>query len=156
MVSRTNFELNCIVGLPGSRWRGEAFAVEPFQLPAGYLARLAGPSEAISSNGSKPRHPMYYAQVWSKELADTPGLTITQVAEREGFARKRLNSILRLLRFPSDVQSTLSSLSDPDEIDFYRERRLRHLIYLGEKEQRAGFAKLRQRWAAQSQRSKSK
>lgn len=107
MVSRTNFELNCIVGLPGSRWRGEAFSVEPFQLPTGYLARLAGPSEAICSNGSKPRHPMYYAQRWSKELADTPGLTISQVAEREGFARKRLNSILRLLRFPSDVQNTL-------------------------------------------------
>tara|TARA_R100000027_G_scaffold26373_1_gene19121 strand:- start:5610 stop:6035 length:426 start_codon:yes stop_codon:yes gene_type:complete len=139
-----------VIGLPGSRWRGEAFAVEPFQLPAGYVAQLEGRKQGVCSGDSKPRHPMHYAQRWSKELEDTPGLTVAQVAEREGLSRKQVRSVLRLRRFPADIQKALANLSDPGEIDFYRERRLRHLTHLNASEQLAGFAKLQQRWEAQN------
>lgn len=152
VVSRTNFELNCVVGLPGSRWRGEAFAVEPFQLPAGYLERIAGPEDNCQPKGSACQHPIHLAQGWAQELAVTPGFTITQIAEREGVSRTHIRGVLRLARLASDVQNTLTSLTDPDEITFYSERRLRRLVYLSAKEQREGFAQLRQRWEAQCRR----
>ncbi len=150
VVSRTNFELNCVVGLPGARWLGEAFAVEPFQLPAGYLDKIMGPDTDCQPKGATYQHPIHLAQGWTQELANTPGFTITQIAEREGFSRTHIRGILRLVRLPTGVQKALSSLTNPTEIAFYSERRLRGLVYLSAKEQRAGFAKLQQRWEAQS------
>ena len=152
MVSRTNFELNCVVGLPNSRWRGEAFAIEPFQLPVGYIDKLEGINDDMPSNHSECKHPIHYALEWSEQLANTPGLTKTLISEREGVTRPALNHIIRLRRLPADVQKTLIGLSDPEEIAFHSERRLRKLVYLTAKEQRAGFAKLRQRWEAQAGR----
>jgi len=152
VLSRTNFELNCVVGLPGSRWRGEAFAVEPFQLPLGYLEKIAGSKDNCQPKDTACQHPIHLAQGWAQELANTPGFTITQIAEREGVSRSHVRGVLRLSRLPSDVQQELSSLSDSEEISFYSERRLRRLVYLSAKEQREGFAKLRQRWEAQSRK----
>lgn len=122
-------------------------------LPTGYLDKIMGPEKESTPKGAADQHPIHLAQAWAQEQANTPGFTITQIAEREGVSRTHIRGILRLARLPSDVQKALANLKSPAEIAFYSERRLRCLVYLSAKEQRAGFSKLRKRWEAQGTRN---
>jgi hypothetical protein len=57
-------------------------------------------------------------------------LTRAQVAAKHGVSRARVTQLMSLLALLSDVQCYIAALSDPKEIRFFSERRLRRLLWL--------------------------
>ena len=78
----------------------------------------------------RTRHMIHLALKWHGQLENNPVLTRAQLAAKQGVSRARVTQIMSLLVLPSDVQYYLSALSDPKEIRFFSERRLRRLLCL--------------------------
>ena len=63
-------------------------------------------------------------------MKNDSALTRAQIAAKQGVSRARVTQVMSLLALPSDVQQFLGALSDPKEIRFFSERRLRRLLCL--------------------------
>jgi hypothetical protein len=82
-----------------------------------------------SEDSFKPvNHPIHVALEWSRQMENAPALTRAQVAAKHGVSRARVTQLMSLLALLSDVQCYIAALSDPKEIRFFSERRLRRLL----------------------------
>lgn len=147
-LTRTRFELKAVVGLPDSRWRGEAFVVEPFECPKEFTKKLGQSNRKSSGIVQTNHHPIWQAMAWAERMAETPGLTISQIAEEEGFSASRARQISRLMRLMPEIRKFLCGLTDGCEARFFNEKKLRRLTKLEAKDQRREFEKLKLKWEA--------
>jgi hypothetical protein len=76
------------------------------------------------------KHMIHLALKWREQLRNVPVLTRAQVAAQEGLSHARVTQVMSLLELPVDVQCFLGRLTDPKEIRFFSERRLRRLLGL--------------------------
>lgn len=54
-------------------------------------------------------------------------MTGAQIAAAEGISRPRVTQIMALLDLPQEIQQHLAKLTEPREIQFFSERRLRQM-----------------------------
>jgi hypothetical protein len=87
-------------------------------------------SNSVDGNPKCTNHMIHFALKWREQLRNYPVLTRAQVAAQEGLSRARVTQVMSLLELPADVQCFLGRLTDPKDIRFFSERRLRKLLCL--------------------------
>ena len=87
-------------------------------------------SDSVDRIPKCTKHMIHLAIKWREQLRNDPALTRAQIAAQERLSRARVTQVMSLLELPQDVQSFLGTLTDPKEIRFFSERRLRRLLCL--------------------------
>jgi hypothetical protein len=86
---------------------------------------------------------IHVALKWREQLENNLVLTRAQVAAQEGLSRARITQVMSLVELPVDVQCFLGRLTDPKEIRFFSERRLRRILCIdGQSLQRQAWEEL--------------
>ncbi len=67
---------------------------------------------------------------WHAQMENDSVLTRAKIAHKEGISRARVTQVMALLDLPQEIQNHLSKLTDPLEIRFLNERRLRQIVSL--------------------------
>jgi hypothetical protein len=127
---RTFWDINLIVGIPFSRWGAQPFVTRPFPYPVCCIEQLIQQPGCGDRTKKHVKHLIHLALEWQGQIENDPALTRAQIAAKQGVSRARVTQVMSLLALPSDVQSYLATLSDPQEIHFFSERRLRRLLCL--------------------------
>lgn len=118
--------------------------VSPFPWPDDWQDNFEPVTDPTLSNGEKRRHPIHIALKWQHCLKHDKTLTLSKIAETQGFSRARVTQIMNLLRLHPAIQTRLKWVESPDEIAFFSERRLRPIIQLDPgRPQLKAFARLR-------------
>ena len=129
--------------MPLGRSKFPPFVVKPFPYRTLYIEDLEKVSTTHSISSQKLEHPIHLALKWKKELKENNPLTMAEIALKQGFSRARVTQIMNLLRLDKRIQKKLLKLSDPEEIRFFSERRLRKISVIpNPKSQSAVFRKL--------------
>ncbi|MGJ8716540.1 MAG: hypothetical protein ACSHXG_15670 [Maribacter stanieri] len=86
---------------------------------------------------------MVLAEEWKLFLVRNSEISVKEIALYQGFSESRVNQLIRLTKLAAPVKVFLSKLSNSEDIRFYGERNLRHILQLEESEQIRKFIALR-------------
>lgn len=118
--------------MPFSRWGAQPFAIHPLPYPAAHVEQLIRRIESGSTTANHRKHPIYIAWKWQGKPRSDPTLTRAQIAVKEGLSRARVTQVMSLLELPADILYFIASLTNPKEIRFFSERRLRRILTIEE------------------------
>lgn len=129
--------------MPPGQSKYSPFVVRPFPYPVSCIDDLKAESIINSKPAKNIEHPIHLALKWKDDLRKNNLLTMTKMAVKHGCSRARVTQIMNLLKLDKNIQELLQKLSDPRDILFFSERRLRRLSSIPNKKfQIAAFSKL--------------
>ncbi len=128
--TRTSWDVNMIVGIPFSRWGAKPFVIHPFPFPVGIVEQMAVSAASHKAPSPAATHSIRLALEWRAKMQNDASLTRAKIAAKEGISRPRVTQIMGLLALPEEIQDHLAKLTDPREIRFLSERRLRQIAPL--------------------------
>jgi hypothetical protein len=123
--SRTSFTLEMTVGIPLLRWGEGPFVSHPVPYPSNCLDAAKALVPDIDTPRSPLGHPIHMALKWRQMLDDDPALSMAQIARNQSVSRARVTQIMNLLSLPPGIQDCLIAISNPAEIAFLTEHKLR-------------------------------
>ena len=121
------FTIRAIVGLPHGTSKLPAFSVYPILYPGDLIHELVYGHDKPEEQSAAPRHNIHLALKWQDELKSNPSMTMSRIAENNGFSRARVSQIMALLKLDRHIQRHLLSISDSSEIRHFSERKLKHI-----------------------------
>ena len=119
--NRTSFSIEAYLAIPFARWGAKPHIVHPVPFPEALVAD----STVEKVLPKPPVHPLKQALEWQAMLAANPSLNRADIARINGISRARVSQVMKLLDLDSTILEFVKDLSEPREMRFFSDRRLR-------------------------------
>jgi hypothetical protein len=119
--NRTFFTLSAYLAIPFARWGAMPHIVYPVPFPEA----LVEDSVDDEAKPKTPVHPLKQAFEWQAMLTANPALNRADIARINGISRARVTQVMKLLELDESIQERIKSLSNPNQLRFFSEHKLR-------------------------------
>jgi hypothetical protein len=126
----TWFEIPVMMGMPFMCGKAKPFIVSPIAYPVDYIASIAVGPDHHQAAETAHTHIIHKALEWRRMLDSAKALTMSKIADNQGYSRARVTQIMNLLHLPSVIVKDLCSVSTPEQSRCYSERFLRGILTL--------------------------